>query len=66
MFEQRKVMQGKRPQKQKNPYVRRIQDLRRSNAAQPIPAGTDYKRRPKHGIKWEDDEDDNLDPYYWR
>lgn len=28
--------------------VARTQQLRRSNAAQPIPSGKAYKRRPKH------------------
>ena len=60
----RKVMKTKKPQRQKQ-NVRRVQELRRSNAAQPIPAGTDYKRNLKYGIKWEDDDDD-LSLYYWR
>ncbi len=54
----------KRPQRQKQ-NVRRVQELRRSNAAQPIPAGTDYKRKPKHGNWQDDDEDDDID-FTWR
>lgn len=56
----------KRPQRQKNPNVRRVQELRRSNAAQPIPAGTDYKRNPKHRKHWDEEDDDDTNPFYWR
>lgn len=28
--------------------VRRVQELRRSSAAEPVPSGRAYRRRPKH------------------
>lgn len=35
-------------------YMEGMQELRRSNAAGPHRAGTDYRRRPKHmGRGWE-------------
>ena len=36
--------------------VRRVQELRRSAAAQPVPSGKQYKRRSKHpgnGVHWD-------------
>jgi hypothetical protein len=61
----RKVMKTqKRPQKQKT-NTRRVQELRRSNAAQPIPSGTVYQRKPKYGIGWEEDLEDENNPYSW-
>lgn len=57
-------MKTTKPQRQKA-RVHRIQELRRSNAAQPIPSITDYKRKEKYGIKWEEDDDD-IDPFLWR
>jgi hypothetical protein len=35
---------------------RRRQELRKSSAAQPIPSGTEYKRKPKHQQGDHDDE----------
>jgi hypothetical protein len=32
--------------------VRQVQELRRSNAARPIPSGKQYRRRPKHKVQW--------------
>ena len=54
-----------RPQKQKA-RVNRVQELRRSNAAQPIPSGTQYNRNEKYGIKWDDEIDDEDNPYLWK
>lgn len=34
-----------------NPNVRRVQELRRSNAARPVPSGKRYVRKPKHTKK---------------
>ena len=31
-----------------NPNVSRVQELRRSNAATPVPSKKQYKRKPKH------------------
>lgn len=39
--------------------VRRVQELRRSSAASPVPSGKQYKRRPKHlgsKVQWSKDE----------
>jgi hypothetical protein len=55
----------RRPQRQKQ-HVNRVQELRRSNAAQPIPSGNDYRRKPKHGLVWEDDDDDDINLFTWR
>lgn len=32
--------------------VRRVQELRRSNAATPVPSGRTYRRREKHRKNW--------------
>lgn len=37
----------------RNKNVQRIQELRRSNAARPIPSGKTYKRNQKHRNKQE-------------
>lgn len=29
-------------------YIDGMMEIRRSNAAQPIPSGTEYRRKPKH------------------
>ena len=60
----------KRPQRQKatSEHVRHVQELRRSNAAQPIPSIKDLetKRIRKYGLSavLEDDDDDD-NPYLW-
>lgn len=54
----------RKPQRQKA-RVQRIQDLRRSNAAQPIPSATEYKRKDKYGIKWEEEPPEDDNPYLW-
>lgn len=61
---ERSMKQHRVPQRQKAKTVR-IQELRRSNAAQPIPSGTDYKRKPKHGLDYDLDDDDDENPYLW-
>ena len=33
--------------------VRRVQELRRSAAASPVPSGKRYQRRPKYKVQWE-------------
>lgn len=39
----------RRPQARKNTeYMRAMQEIRRSNAAQPIPSASKYKRTVKH------------------
>lgn len=46
----------RREQKPKNSderYVREIQELRRSGAAGPHRAATDYRRKPKHFKGWD-------------
>jgi hypothetical protein len=63
----RKVMkQQNRPQRQKSGKVRQVQELRRSNAATPIPSATEYKRNLKYGIIWDEESDENDNPYLWR
>lgn len=42
----------RRPQAQKPTQVRRVQELRRSNAATPVPSGKRYSRKPKHSQEW--------------
>jgi hypothetical protein len=59
------MKQDRRPQRQKATKVRQVQELRRSNAAMPIPPGTDYRRKEKYGIKWEDDDDNEDNPFLW-
>ena len=54
----------RRPQRQKASKVQQVQDLRRGNAAQPHKLATDYRRRPKHGFEYEEDDDD-ID-FTWR
>jgi hypothetical protein len=56
----------RRVQRQKNPRVNRVQELRRSNAAQPVPSGSDYRRKSKHGLTWEEPDEDDIDPFTWR
>lgn len=55
-----------KPQSQKSSKVRQVQELRRSNAAQPIPSANAYNRKEKYGIRWEEDEDDDVNPFLWR
>lgn len=63
----RKVMKTqRRPQSQKSSKVRQVQELRRSSAAQPHKAATDYVRKPKYGITWDYDDDDDTNPFTWR
>lgn len=57
----------RRPQRQKPGKVQQVQELRRSNAAQPIPVQREDKRYSKYGIgvlvdEYDNDEDD---PYMW-
>jgi len=61
-------MNTKRPQRQKyrSGKVDFIQELRRSNAAQPIPGGNEYKRKQKYGIKYEIDDDNDLSAFEWQ
>lgn len=56
----------RRPQRAKA-NVQRIQELRRSSAAQPIPVQREDKRFTKYGINALLDEYDNDDdnPYMW-
>jgi hypothetical protein len=55
-----------KPQRQKSSKVQQVQELRRSNAAQPIPSSSRYNRNEKYGLKWDDLDDDDNNPYLWR
>lgn len=56
----------RRPQKPKSSKVKFVQELRRSSAAQPHVPATQYKRHPKHGFDFADDDEDDNNPYLWR
>ena len=56
----------KRPQRQKQ-NVRRVQELRRSNAAQPIPSATSYSRKEKYVEHYDDfAEDTDFSEFDWK
>ena len=56
----------KRPQRQKQ-NVRRVQELRRSNAAQPIPSGDTYNRKGKYVEYYENLADDtDFSEFEWK
>lgn len=65
------MQKQKRPQRPKSDAnVRRVQELRRSNAATPVPSARDRESRrvQKYGIviDLELDSDDDNNPFLWR
>jgi hypothetical protein len=56
----------RRPQRQKPSKVRQVQELRRSNAASPVPSGTEYRRKEKYDLAIADlEEDTDYSEYDW-
>lgn len=60
----------RKPQSPKADRVRRVQELRRSNATTPVPSAKDRdaKRTQKYGFifELELEVDDDSNPYLWR